>query len=453
MRNHDKGTWRTCLFLILFVLIAIALRALPAATIGDYEVKRTDLLADIFPADGEAGTTPDAEAARRLAEAHRDTCPAGQTCIEDYATDADSGMARFYSALSRRDELGRPVRIAYYGDSFIEGDIITADLRAMLQEHFGGCGVGFVDIASTFIELRPTLHHKAAGWTDHSLLEKHGADATRFGLSGRYADGAPGASVTYKAVRDYARLDSFEVATLYLSAPSGAAIAVKRGSGEAVVKNVAGGESVSALTESGTMKGIGFEVRSGRVTAFGTALEGRDGITVDNFSLRGCSGTPLAEIPADRLKAFATLRPYDLIVLQFGLNVANKKQKDYSHYATQMKHVVERFRTACPGAAILIVSIGDREDKVNGTLATMPGVLSLLSAQQVMAAESGTAFWNLYEAMGGEGAIRRMAEAKPAEAGKDYTHINRRGGRRVATALYNALLHGYNNYEKTHEQH
>ncbi len=36
----------------------------------------------------------------------------------------------------------RPVRIAYFGDSFIEADIFTADLREMLQQEFGGLRSG-----------------------------------------------------------------------------------------------------------------------------------------------------------------------------------------------------------------------------------------------------------------------------------------------------------------------
>ena len=50
--------------------------------------------------------------------------------------------------------------------------------------------------------------------------------------------------------------------------------------------------------------------------------------------------------------------------------------------------------------------------------------------------------------MGGEGSIRRMAEAKPAEAGKDYTHINLRGGERVAKALFKSMVYGYEQHKK-----
>ena len=73
-----------------------------------------------------------------------DTCKTGMVCIEDYSDSTMRGMSRFYDALAQRASSRRPVRIAYFGDSFIEGDILTADLRAMLQSRFGGCGVGYV---------------------------------------------------------------------------------------------------------------------------------------------------------------------------------------------------------------------------------------------------------------------------------------------------------------------
>ena len=72
-----------------------------------------------------------------------DTCRAGMTCIEDYSDSTMRGMTRFYQALDELAKAPRPVRIAYFGDSFIEADILTADLREMLQQKYGGCGVGF----------------------------------------------------------------------------------------------------------------------------------------------------------------------------------------------------------------------------------------------------------------------------------------------------------------------
>ena len=59
------------------------------------------------------------------------------TCIEDYSDSTHRGMAPFYEALNRLSsgsEDDNLVRIAVFGDSFIEADIFTADLREMLQK-------------------------------------------------------------------------------------------------------------------------------------------------------------------------------------------------------------------------------------------------------------------------------------------------------------------------------
>ena len=34
----------------------------------------------------------------------------------------------------------------------------------------------------------------------------------------------------------------------------------------------------------------------------------------------------------ETLRGFSAVRPYDLIILHYGLNVANEKQKDYGGY-------------------------------------------------------------------------------------------------------------------------
>lgn len=65
------------------------------------------------------------------------------TRIEDYSV-GHIGLKRFFAALRNSRQANRPVRVAFLGDSFIEGDIVVADFRSGMQERFGGRGVGFV---------------------------------------------------------------------------------------------------------------------------------------------------------------------------------------------------------------------------------------------------------------------------------------------------------------------
>ena len=88
------------------------------------------------------------------------------------------------------------------------------------------------------------------------------------------------------------------------------------------------------------------------------------------------------------------------------------------------------------------------EKTEDGELRTMPGVKNLIRYQQNIAAESGIAFWNMFEAMGGEGSMANLVHAKPSMANYDYTHINFRGGKHLAGLLYETLIYGKEQYDR-----
>ena len=81
---------------------------------------------------------------------------------------------------------------------------------------------------------------------------------------------------------------------------------------------------------------------------YGLAMDGKQGIILDNFSLRGSSGLSLRGIPKQMLRQFNEQRPYDLIILEYGLNVATERGRNYDNYQkgllTAINHLKECFR-------------------------------------------------------------------------------------------------------------
>ncbi len=450
MKKTKHEALRIAVFLCLSLAILALLRFVPAFHIGSYEFKPVDVLADIMPGDEDGLNTDSALFVPVVKPEWSDSCPEKMICIDDYALDYKSNMGRFYEALTRRDSLGRPVRIAYFGDSYIEGDILTSDLREMLQKNYGGCGVGYVDIASSFVALRPTLYHRYGGWADHCVLDSVPFVRSKIGISGRYAVADSAAFVRISGVKKYERLDTFEVATLYLATTYPATVWMSANGRRVEPQKTAGTGGVEAVSHEGRMGTVRFDVGRG-TTCFGMAVEGKKGVVVDNLSLRGSSGMNILSITERHLTELSAVRPYDLIVLQYGLNVASPRQTNYDYYKEQMTKVIERLKKTNPDAAILIVSIGDRENKIGGKLQTLPGVKALIPYQNNLAADNNVAFWNLYKAMGGEGSIVKMADATPAEAARDYTHINYHGGRKIATLLYDAIVFGHKEYERRND--
>ena len=127
----------------------------------------------------------------------------------------------------------RLVRIAVFGDSFIEADIFTADLREMLQKRFGGCGVGFVTITSMTSGYRPTVRHSFGGWSSHAVTDSVYFDRKKQGLSGHYFVPNNNAYVELRGQNKYASLlDTCQQASIFFYNKGAVDLSVRINRGE-----------------------------------------------------------------------------------------------------------------------------------------------------------------------------------------------------------------------------
>lgn len=440
--------------LLVFIVVGalLLMYLLPGITINGRVLRRVDILGDVRRAS-EPVSEPDSllPPLTKVKPAFVDTCRAGMTCIEDYSDSTMRGMTRFYHALDELSETPRPVRIAYFGDSFIEADILTSDLREMLQKRYGGCGVGFVTITSMTSGYRPTVRHSFGGWQSHSVMDSVFFDRSKQGVSGHYFVPNSGAYVELKGQTAYAsRLDTCQRASIFFFNRGEATLSVSVNRKETTSESFAPTGELQEMSVEGNIGSVRWTVENADSTLFyGLAMDGTSGIAVDNFSLRGSSGLSLRSVPVWMMREFNEQRPYDLIILQYGLNVATERGRNYDRYIAGMQTTLEHLKEAFPEAAILVVSVGDRDYKTEeGDLRTMPGIKNLVRYQENLAADNAVAFWNLFEAMGGEGSMAKMVHAKPSLANYDYTHINFRGGKHLAELLYDALTYGKEQYDR-----
>lgn len=453
-----KNNLKYSLWLVLTVFAALlGLHWLPAITIDGHTMRRVDLLSDLrYPkqevAVADSDTIPLPPVVKPV---FVDTCRAGMTCIEDYGDSTRRGMASFYEALDRisssNPEDDGLVRIAVFGDSFIEADIFTADLREMLQKRFGGCGVGFVTITSMTSGYRPTVRHTFGGWSSHAVTDSVYFDKKKQGISGHYFIPRQGAYVELRGQSKYASLlDTCQRASIFFYNKDSVRLTARVNRGENKDYSLAPSGELQKISVEGRIGSVRWTVdRADSTLFYGLAMDGKKGIILDNFSLRGSSGLSLRGIPQQMLRQFNEQRPYDLIILEYGLNVATERGRNYDNYQKGLLTSIEHLKNSFPQASILLLSVGDRDYKTeDGELRTMPGVKNLIRYQQNIAAESGIAFWNMFEAMGGEGSMANLVHAKPSMANYDYTHINFRGGKHLAGLLYETMIYGKEQYDR-----
>lgn len=447
MKNYIVRTF--LLTLIIFVAL-VGLHFLPTLSVDGYTLRKVDIFADIRTPKFDESEADSILLPPPVKPAFVDTCKAGMTCIEDYSDSTKYGMTKLYAALSKVKEMNRPVRIAVFGDSFIEADIFTADLRSLLQTRYGGSGVGFIPVTSMTSGYRPTVRHSFGGWSSHCVTDSI-FNSKQQGISGHYFVPRSGAYIEAKGQTKYGNhLDTCEVATLYFVNKGTLQITSRVNNKETQQYEPEAEGSLQFVSTKGQIGSVRWQINQADSALFyGLSMDGEKGICVDNFSLRGSSGLSLRGIPGEMLRQFNAQRTYDLIVLQYGLNIATERGKNYDKYKAGMLTAIEHLKTCFPQAGILVLSVGDRDYKTEtGELRTMPGVKNLIRYQQAIAAESSVAFWNMFEAMGGEGSMAKMVHAKPSMGNYDYTHINFRGGERLAKLLYETMMYGKEQYDR-----
>ena len=359
------------------------------------------------------------------------------TRIEDYSV-GHIGLKRFFAALRNSRQANRPVRVAFLGDSFIEGDIVVADFRSGMQERFGGRGVGFVPVTSVAAQFRPTIEQKAEGWTTWSMLTDHHHRYTLSGMTFEPKGEKP--SISIKTTDRYPELKTVSsLKFLYEKNIRTQMTLVCNGTQDTICETLEPTTAITQYEQTGTFTEASFSFAdTAGFRALGVALEDNSGVIVDNYSLRGNSGMILSRLDSNRCRELNEIRPYDLVVLQYGLNIVSDSVLQYGWYAKRMEEAVRHVRVCFPDANILMLGVSDRSRQVDGTFETMPAVLALLHAQRQAARRSGVAFWNVFGAMGGENSMIRFVENNWAS--KDYTHLSFRGGKEIASALLKAIL-------------
>ena len=438
------------------------LHFLPTFKIGDTELREIDILSDlsrqkkelkdVIPAPKTPSTTLALEKDGKVIN-FKEQWPKGTERIVDYSEGKPGGMDHFYeqlTALKEKKNLGRPVRIAYFGDSFIEGDILLADLREELQKYYGGEGVGWLDAGNDLNQYKHTTTQKFTGLTEHLVKKPDSYDVLQAGMAERYypLSGRANISLAPFMAHEYPRTEKWNTTQLYLRAKNGASVTFHIDGGKSTTEQVSPSPNVQMVRFNGVTSHASIDVSGTNATLFATAQEGNGGIVLDNFSMRGSNGLSLSKLPETTLRQFAQVRPYDLIVFQFGANAITpaSKERELQTYTSKMKSVIQLFHKCFPTASILVIGAPDRGSKSSPD-GTMEGVKMLVGYQDQMASDCKVAFYSLYKAMGGPGTMMRLVDEKNMGS-KDYVHINFKGGKYVAPRIFKSIVAGQNNYAR-----
>ena len=373
-------------------------------------------------------------------------------------------LQTFFTALQDLERNpDKKIRVLHYGDSQIEGDRLTDQLRNRFQAEFGGSGPGLV----SFLPLAASLINRVSGT---GSWERYSAGT---GKDKRVEHRNYGPMISFSRFIPYRKLtDTTRAQTAFLN------ILTTRSGGKEVmnyqtIKVFYGGAqrktwcefydgpalmAADSLNAGGVLNVKEFKAGNGSFNHrfkfrgkdspdfYALSLESDNGILFDNIALRGSSGTFFHQLNPEQLKQFYSYLNVKLIILQFGGNALPFITNDTlaRNYVSWLKGQINLVKRMAPEASILFVGPADMSVKEGTNYVTHPYLELLRSQLKAMVLASNCAYFDMYDCMGGRNSMPAWVNEKLAAP--DYIHFTPQGARKVALLLHGALINAYRDF-------
>ena len=340
----------------------------------------------------------------------------------DTTTDSRIFLRAFYASLEQASSLR--VRVLHYGDSQIEEDRMTQQIREQLQKKYGGAGAGLLPLAQTI-----------PSYTVQQKLYMNGRFITPQQGPRRY--------MVYGMKRDQ-RSDGLygvmgQVAMMNDSLVSGSedlmAVCTPKGKAAQYTRwQVFADNSIEYSTSGDTVR------LHGHGAVYGLSQESETGIIVDNIPMRGCLGLVFTKMDREQLTTFYREQNVRLIIMQFGGNAIpfNQNPGTIQGIVKGLREQVRYVRSCAPEASILFIGPSDMMRQVDGEWQSYPMVPYMDKLLRKMAVEEEIAYFSLYRWMGGSGSMQRWQEN--GLACDDGVHFFRSGARKAGNAVAEWIL-------------
>lgn len=368
---------------------------------------------------------------------------AGQFLHDDQLLDP------FYQSLWRSQTGPHVTRILHYGDSPTTADLVTADVRSLLQKTFGDAGHGFVLLDRPWAWYgHRGIGLTSDGWSTRAATLQAPSDGL-LGLGGATSSGGPGAHSLLTFGPGYAHLQ-----VQFSRQPNGGTLIVTPAASEPVRIATSGEPGEPGFVDiplPAAAQSANFLVEGGPVRVFGVMLQrGRPGVIYNSLGVNGGQVQALLRTfqPAAWAEQLRHAQP-DLVVLNYGDNESVYPKYVDGPYANELTLLIQRMKAALPGVPILIMAPMDRGvHGPGGELLTPPVMQRIVDIQKKVALQQNCAFFDTFTAMGGAGTMARWYTSSPRLVSADLLHPNPQGAAIVGRLLYDGLMAGYKDFRR-----
>ncbi len=339
------------------------------------------------------------------------------------------------------------VRIWYYGDSQVEGDRITREVRRELQSRFGGYGLGFIPITNpaTYMDLELG---KQPDWKKYNCFQ-HRKKTQDFGPSGLVFLPAEDSEKKWNLIQ-LKVLKSLKYQQLSLQCNSDTLHYVEwktpKDSTWRPVKRVISQKKMNAycIGDSALYGPIQIRCKGKSLKVYGLNFEGSlGGVYVDNFGIRGHSGDGLKAISNELLGSISVDQHTGLVIFHYGNNMVpylKLDAKSEKWVKGIFRSVFRKYKSNCPQMSFLVIGPGDMGFQDGTEMTCYPSCASLNTWMREVAMEEGMAYFDFYQMIRDGGGILKWRESHIASLDG---HLGPSGQRMFAKELTKELLNAY----------
>ena len=327
------------------------------------------------------------------------------------------------------------VHILHIGDSHVQPDNFTGEVRRQLQRVYGNGGRGLVfpyALAQTNgpkdFSVSSTAQWKSS-WCTH---DSHAFGLGIAGMGIRSVQDSGTVEVDLGSDSSAHLIQSGFV--LYsLDRPDSGSVTLRSG-----IPKQGATKGFDAQFFQGPIPGdsVAFSFRGSRLILHGLYLERAEAGIV--YSAAGVAGARFRDFnrSAFFFDQIALLQP-DLVVVSLGTNESFDSGFSESAFAAEVDSVIRSVRERLPGVDILLTLPSENYRLKSGKAQPNAVVRQVHRVLRMQAEHHGLSVWDLHEAMGGEGSMLKWMEE--GLVNPDHIHYRRAGYNRQGVLLFEAI--------------
>ncbi|MCX6198660.1 MAG: GDSL-type esterase/lipase family protein [Bacteroidetes bacterium] len=361
----------------------------------------------------------------------------------------DKVLNGFFEKLyQQKTQNNQRINVLQIGDSHIQADFLSAQVRTNFQKNFGNAGRGLV------VPIKVAGSNEPFNYRFTSNIKCYGkrcvyiGDSLDYGIGGFVVKTSDDTAQFRIRTFDYGALNySFHKITLFYQQDSSYNFSIEDTSGNllASIQKDSSTRNVSTTTLSINTNDIILKAHrndssENSATLYGLNLENdSNGIIYHAIGVNGAEAFQYVHA-----KYFAEqtqmLHP-DLLILSLGTNEANRRPFNKELTAARLDSLVKQLQLYNPNTPILLTT---PPDSYYGRKYYNPAVSAMHVILVDYSKEHDLAVWDLFSASGGFKSCYQWKKYKLMR--KDGVHFSRAGYELQGNLLYEALMKSYNKY-------